>query len=183
MAALAIQAADTPPLLAVLAPFILSIVFLVLSPLAARRATKNVQDQINVDSAKAGQAIVGDMFPIETIDNADGTKTQRMATIPVALAPSTIGTYVEKAVDLAGFVPSTLLPVTGAIFALYADIGQGTVLTVLLISVIAAICGDLVIATTPAQNWTSKKPLRMSLAALAGIVANIASIVLIAVAS
>jgi hypothetical protein len=176
------EAATAPPLLAVLAPFLLSIVFLALSPLLTLFGKQKVRGQILRDSAAAGQPIVNGEFPL-TEANRDGTTSVRQIAVPAAVDPASIDDYVDYVIDLVGFVPTTLLPVAGAIFALFSDITQSTAVIVLLISIVVAIGGLLWIATRSAQDYASRKGLRLSVASWMGIVANLISIVLIAWAS
>jgi hypothetical protein len=156
------ESAKTPPLIAVLAPFILSIVFLVLSPLFTKRAQQIVAAQI------------------DRVNRATGATGE---TVPDAVDPKTISDYIEQAADVIQFLPVTLLPVAGVVFAVSSDITQGTALIVLLITVVALLVVDVWLTTVSAQTYASTKFLKLSLGVWAGVVANGACIVLLVAAS
>lgn len=167
---LAAESAKAPPLIAVLAPFLFSIAFLALSPLLTKRTKQNVQRQIDASSRATGDSTV-----VRTTA-PDGTVTETTTTVPAAVDPRTVADYIEQAVDAVQFLPTTLLPVAGAIFALSSNIAEGTALTVLIVVVIVSVFGDLWLATRGAESYASRKILRLSLAAWAGIIANLIAI-------
>jgi hypothetical protein len=177
------EAASAPPLLALLAPFLLSTALLLaLSRLLTVRARRTVGDQIARDSAAQGQPIVAGSFRF-TSQGQDGKPIELEIALPAAVQPETIQDYVEHAADLVAFLPSTLLPVAGAIFALYSAISESVAVTVLLITIVAAVFGDIWVATRSAQNYASRKFFGFSIATWVGILANVVSIVLISLAS
>jgi ABC-type multidrug transport system fused ATPase/permease subunit len=145
------EATKAPSLIAVLAPFVLSIAFLVLSPLLTRRANQIVQRQINQSNKATGDTAV---------------------TVPAAVDPKNISDYVEQAADAIQFLPLTLLPIAGVIFAISSNIAGGTALTVLTVLIVVLLAGDIWLTTTSAQNYASRKFLKLSIAAWAGVLVN-----------
>lgn len=176
------EATTAPPLWAVLAPFLLAILFLLASPLLTKLAKQIVRAEINADSQAAGQPVASQQEAevIAAGQRASDPSRPSGAVVPAAVAPETIADYIEHAVDVTGYLPATLLPVSGVIFALTADRLNPAAVALLFLFVFIAVIGWLWILTTSSQNYASRTR-GLSRAAWVILLANVFSVVVLVV--
>ena len=139
-------------------PFGLAICFIALSPLFTRRAKKYIEGQIREDAAKAGRN--PDNFPPE-------------------VAVGTVKDYIDLAADSVQLWPLTLLPLTGALFAITGNIASNAALTILVGIVIITIALDAWMLTRAPQEYASRRLARLSIASVIQIIGNVLSIALL----
>lgn len=99
-------------------PIAVALALLVLSPLLTAKVKRLLAGQIAMDSTSYG---VTPSTPL-----------------PPHLTPASIGDYVEYAADVIQIIPFTLLPISGAIFAISSDIPQTLAFAILIFTVIVA---------------------------------------------
>lgn len=143
-------------------PFVLAIAFILLSPLLSARAKKAIRGQIREDAAGFGRN--PDEYPAE-------------------VSIDTIGDYVDYAADSVQVLPLALLPVAGTAFAISREVVPEVALGLLAAIVLVSVVLDLWLLTRSPQDYNSRKILRLSIASFAGLVANLASIAVLALAS
>jgi hypothetical protein len=68
-----------------------------------------------------------------------------------------IGAYIEYAIDAVQIIPLTLLPVTGTVFAIAADVPGPVALGYLSVAILAAVAVEAWVLSQPAGIYVSKR--------------------------
>jgi hypothetical protein len=140
------------------APFILAIVFLLIAPSLIAK----------VETAVIGQtASVAQDLHIDT------------ECIPPHLNDESIKTLIDYAADAVQIVPITLLPVTGALFAVATKVPNIIALGYLLVSVIVAVVMDAWVLSQSAGRYVSRTHKRYSVVTIVAIVSNLLGLAMV----
>lgn len=140
------------------APFILAIVFLLIAP----SLTAKVKTAVIGQTASEAQAL--------------GIKKED---IPPHLNDESIKTLIDYAADAVQIVPITLLPVTGALFAVAAKVPNIIALGYLILAVTVALVMDAWVLSQSADRYVSRTRKRYSIVTTVAIVSNLLGLAMI----
>lgn len=147
-------------LLAAAVPFVAAIAVLLIYPLLAAKIKAIIHGQI--------------------ADVANSLKVSRDE-IPPHLKSECIGDYIEYAADAVQILPLTLLPVTGAVFAIAADIPSAIALGYLSIVILAAVAVEAWILSQAAERYVARDRLGYSVTTVVGIASNLLGLAMIVI--
>lgn len=99
--------------------------------------------------------------------------------IPYYLAPPTIEDYVEYAMDAVQVFPTCLLPIVGAVYAFGNGLPTEVSVSILILTMVAAIAMSAWIMSRSASDYVSRKMYGYSIISLLGVAINIAGILLV----
>jgi hypothetical protein len=140
-------------------PFAVAVVFYLISPLLSAKVKGVLEGQIARNSASF---------------QATG-----QTAVPPPLTPEMINDYVDYVADAVQIVPTTMLPVVGAIFAISAKLNIDVAIIVLVLAIIVAVTMDALVLSRTAPDYVSRKFLGYSIVCAAGIALNLAGLGLI----
>lgn len=147
-------------LVAAVVPFAAAIVFLLLSPLLAEKIKTTINRQIAEEAA--------------SLHIPQGK-------VPPHLGPGDIDAYLEYAEDAVQIFPLTLLPVTGAVFAIAVDVPSVIALGYLGLAVVAAVATDAWVLSKPAGKYVTRGIRIYSVSTVIGIASNVLGLAMILV--
>jgi hypothetical protein len=144
-------------LLAAVVPFVSAIVLLLISPLLAKKIKATIRGQIAVENDS-----------LHVRENS-----------PDRIRPEGIDTYIEYAADAVQIFPLTLLPVTGAVFAIAIHVPSAIALGYLGLAVVAALAVDAWVLSQPAGKYVTRRLSGYSASTAIGIVSNLLGLTMI----
>jgi len=140
------------------APFFAAILFYLTSPLISQQVKRVVRSEIS-----DGQLHV---------PNFDS------GTVPYYLTPSVISDYVEYAADAVQVIPSILLPIVGAIYALGNGVPPAASVTFLVSVCVLAFAINAWVMGRSAADYSSRKWHHYSVVTLAGMAINVIGVLM-----
>jgi hypothetical protein len=140
-------------------PFAVAVIFYLISPLLAAKVKTVLEGQI----AK----------------NVAAFKADASAGVPPPLTPDMIKDYVDYVADAVQIVPTTMLPVVGAIFAISAKLNVNIAVIILILAIILAVTMDSLVLSRTAPDYVSRKVLGYSIVSVVGIALNLLGLGLI----
>ncbi|MGH3867898.1 MAG: hypothetical protein ACRDQ4_17585 [Pseudonocardiaceae bacterium] len=145
-------------LLAAAVPFVAAIAILLIYPLLAEKIKAVIRGQITEDA---------------------NSLNVPMDRIPLRLISECIGDYIEYAADAVQVFPLTLLPVSGAIFAIAANIPSAIALGYLGVVILAAVAVEAWILSQTAARYVARDRLGYSVTTVVGIMSNLLGLAMI----
>lgn len=145
-------------LFAAAVPFVAAIALFLISPLLVAKVKAAVRGQIAEDAGDVG-------VPEDKI--------------PPHLTRESIEGYIEYAADLVQILPLTLLPVTGAVFAIAAHVPSTIALGYLGVAVLAAVAAESWVLAQAAGRYVARRLFRYSVATVIGISSNLLGLAMI----
>lgn len=140
-------------------PFLAAIVLLLISPLLTAQVKTVVLGQIDKSAREHG--VTEDM-------------------IPPSRGRDSLDAYIEYAIDAVQIIPLSLLPVTGAVFAIAAHVPSAIALGYLSIAILVAVVVDAWVLSRLAGKYVAKRLVKYySIVTATGIASNLLGLAMI----